>query len=175
MRRYDVRPLSRDDFEILSHLEDEIFGGAGESVLGPYYVRLCCEFFHDTCFIAFHDGEPAGYALCFIRGREAYCTTLAVRARFRRTRVLPALLRELITTLAARVDSCWFTVKSTNLAARALHARLGARTVETRPDFYGPGDERLVLRIDRAALTLHRQRYERLGVVEEEPRFGSAA
>lgn len=164
MTAYRVRALRREDFDPLMRLEEEIFGGAGEPVLGPYYVRLCCEFFPASCFVVEHDGAIVGYALCFIQDREAYCTTLAVLPRYQRTRVLHLLLGALAQALAARVDSCWFTVRSDNHAARLLHAGLGAREVAVRKDFYGPGDDRIVSCIERSALSRLRRRYERLGV-----------
>jgi hypothetical protein len=111
-----VRPLRAGDFATLMDLETRVFGAAGEGGLGPCYVRLCCEFFAETFFVAAEDGKAVGYVLCFLRGSEAYCTTLAVAPDHQ----------------GSRVDSCWFTVKETNLPARALPAALGARLIEVR-------------------------------------------
>lgn len=174
MARWDIRPLRSDDFTALMKLEEDVFGASGEKTLGPYYVRLCCEFFPDTCFLATVDGEPAGYILCFLRGKEAYCTTLAVIPRLQGTRLALRLVRQLIAAISGRVDSCWFTVKESNSAARAIHAVLGAKEVEIRKDFYEPGDDRIVSRIDRAGFEALRGRMERLGLLPED-RLASVA
>ncbi len=149
MATREIRALTRDDLSLLEELENAIFGSAGEATLGAYYLRLCCEFYADTCFLALEDGRPVGYILCFVREREAYCTTLGVVPERQGTRVALQLVKALIGAIAFQVDSCRFTVKEDNLAARALHKALGARDVEVRRDFYGPGDDRLVSIIDR--------------------------
>jgi ribosomal protein S18 acetylase RimI-like enzyme len=174
MARREIRPIRQDDFAELMKIEEEVFGAAGEGTLGAYYVRLCCEFFGESCFAALEDGRIVGYVLCFLKGREAYCTTLAVAPGRQGSRVAVQLLRALTGALLDRVDSVWFTVKEDNLQARSLHAALGATELGVREDFYGPGDRRLVSRIDRSGFERLRGRMEKLGLVDREPLQGVA-
>jgi ribosomal protein S18 acetylase RimI-like enzyme len=166
MARYAVRSLTSDDFPALNAMEQDVFAAMGEAVLCPHYLRLCCELYADSCFIA-HDegGQPVGYLLSFIKGREVHCTTLAVLPEHQRSRATVQLIGAFVRRIIDDCDACYFTVKEDNAPARALHAVLGATEVGRRKDFYGPGDERIVSKIDRAAFERLRPKYERLGFV----------
>lgn len=170
MAHLEARALTPNDFVTLQAMERDIFGSVGEEILCSYYLRLCTDFFSHTCFLVFADGEPAGYLLGFMRDNEAYCTTLAVYPKYRRTRVITMLIGAFIRAIINRVDSAKFTVKPDNIEARALHRMLGAVEVETRHDFYGPGDERIVSMIDRATFDRMRPKYERIGILDRNDR-----
>jgi ribosomal protein S18 acetylase RimI-like enzyme len=175
MAQLEVRALTPNDFVALQTMEREIFGSAGEEILCSYYLRLCTDFFSHTSFVVIADGAPAGYLLGFMRDNEAYCTTLAIYPRFRRTRAITMLMGAFLRAIIDHVDSLRFTVKPDNVEARALHRMLGAIEVETRSDFYGPGDERIVSKIDRATFERMRPKYERIGILEPRPNNETSA
>ncbi|MBC8073791.1 MAG: GNAT family N-acetyltransferase [Deltaproteobacteria bacterium] len=165
MANYSVRSLRSDDFGTLMTLEQRIFGEEPPGVLGPYYVRMCCDVYGDTCFLALDGEVPVAYVLCFVRGREAHCTTLAVVPEYQGSRVVALLLRAFVRRIIDAVDTCWFTVTPDNTAARALHATLGAQEVAICNDYYGPGDTRILSCVDAKRFELLRTRYQRLGLV----------
>lgn len=175
MTRYQVRTLTTDDFPALVQLERDVFGALGEDVLCPHYLRVCTEIFPDTCFLALDEDRPVGYLLSFVKGREAWCTTLAIREEYQRKRLTAMLIGAFVRSILEHVDVCWFTVKEDNAAARALHAMLGAVEVDRRQDFYGPGDERIVAKIDREIFEKMRPKYERLGLVDRRIAASEAA
>lgn len=172
MAHLEARELTPSDFATLQAMEREIFGSVGEEILCSHYLRLCTDFFSHTCFLVFADGVPAGYLLGFMRENEAYCTTLAVYPKYRRTRVITMLIGAFMRAIIDHVDSVRFTVKPDNIEARALHRMLGAVEVETKHEFYGPGDERIVSVIDRATFERMRSKYERIGILDRTDRSG---
>ncbi|MEZ4362709.1 MAG: GNAT family N-acetyltransferase [Kofleriaceae bacterium] len=169
MTSYQVRALRRDDFVALRELERDIFGAAEEDLLCAHYLRLCCEVFADTCFLALRDEHPVGYLLGFVRRRRAHCGTPAVRPEHQRRRATGMLIGAFVEAVVDQVDECWFTVKGDNVAARTLHAFLGAREVERRRDYYGIGEDRIVSCVDRKDFDRLRERYHRLRGAAGEP------
>jgi ribosomal protein S18 acetylase RimI-like enzyme len=165
MADYEVRSLQPRDFDTIMWLEQSLFGDKGEKTLGPFYVRLCCDLFNDTCFLGFAGNEPAGYMLSFVSGREAYCSTLAIAPAHQRTRLVYRFVQSFVTAVASRVESVWFTVHESNLEARALHATLGARETGRSDAYYGPDEPRIISRIDRVAFDRLRARMDRLGLL----------
>ena len=175
MSRFAIRSLVSDDFAALAALENDVFGAMGEAVLCPHYLRLCTEIFPESNFVAMDGDKAVGYLLSFVHGRDAWCTTLAVIPEYQKTRVTVQLIGAFVRHIIDRVDACWFTVKEDNAAARAVHRMLGAVEVGRRLDFYGPGDERIVAKIDRATFERMRPKYERLGLVPPRPPVEAAA
>ncbi len=169
MNRYTVRTLTSTDFAALATLETDVFGAMGEAVLCPHYLRLCTEIYYESCFIALDGDTPIGYLLSFVHGREVHCTTLAVIPAYQKTRATIQLIGAFVRHIIDRVDACWFTVKEDNAPARAMHKMLGATEVGRRTAYYGPDDERLVAKIDRATFERLRPKYERLGFVDARP------
>ena len=160
--RYTVRPMTSDDFPLLQKLESEIWGSQGELMLCPHYLRLCVEQFGDVCFLAFDGDRPVGYVLNILRGKVAHCGTLAVLPDYRRTRVtfmLIAAMTERMLTLD--IGECWFTVSPENDDALAVHMGLGAHFVAQREHYYGPGDTRLLGKIDLHNATRLQARFSR--------------
>ena len=166
MSNIQVRPLESGDFDTIMQLERDVFAADGQDVLCCYYLRLCCDFFSESCFIAFDGEKPVGYVLSFIKERVVYCTTLALHPDYHKTRAIMHLLRAFVTYVVDRVDECWFTVEEDNAAARGVHRMLGATELGVRRDFYGPGVERIVSRIDRATFERMHSKYIRLGLLD---------
>ena len=169
MSEYRVRNLRSDDFAAIMEMEATVFADTSEGVLGPYYVRLCCDFYPESSFLVETGDEEnpvtVGYLLSFPRGREVYCTTLAVHPDYQGTRAILTLLQGFCRWVIPYADSVWFTVESGNFAARSLHRLLGAEEVEVREDFYGPGRSRIISRIEREGFDRMRSRYQRLGLL----------
>lgn len=159
----DIRPIRSDDYEVLQALEAEIFGKAGYPLVGSYYLRVCTELYAQSCFLALVAGRPVGYILTFLNDRVAYSTRLGVLDEHQGTGAAIQLIATTIELLVRQnFDVCWFTVKPGNAHARKLYQRIGAIERGTRQDFFAPGDELILLELDRQALQSFHDKYELL-------------
>jgi hypothetical protein len=164
-RRYYVQELQNTDFAKLSQLDEELTGVNASIGQWPYYLRLSPEHCSKTCFVAMADDRPVGYLLCFVRGKEAYCTALSVLPAFAMTRVTMLLFAALLRALLGDIQTCWFTIRPDNEAARALHAMLGVAEAVIVRDFYSAGDLQVVSKFERVDLEHRRAHYARLGLL----------
>ncbi len=164
--RYTVRALRSEDYAHLEALERALWGEDPIGTLGPYYLRLCTEFYGDWCFLAFDGERPVGYVLNFPKGKVAYCATLAVLPAYQKTKVNYLLIRAMVRKLLDEgMEACRFCVEPDNHAARSVHESLGARVVAEVRDYYRPGDVRLWSEIGQRDLEALRDRYTRLKLV----------
>ncbi len=93
-------------------------------------------------------GEVAGYALGVMTAGEptGWILSMAVRPERRRTGVAAALLSDIEERLAAcGAGRVLLTVEPDNAPARRLYARHGYIDVRDEPDYFGPGEWRVVM------------------------------
>jgi ribosomal protein S18 acetylase RimI-like enzyme len=160
----EIRTIRSDDYESLQQLEAEIFGKGGYPLVGTYYLRVCTELYAESCYLALVDGRPVGYILTFLNDAIAYCTRLGVVDQHQGTSAAIQLIAATVDMLVKRDCAvCWFTVKPNNIHARKLYRRIGALERGTRQNFFAPGDELILLEMDRSALQSFGEKYELIG------------
>lgn len=93
-------------------------------------------------YLAFADGEAAGYIGVQIFSGEGYITNVAVLPEFRRQGIAKALIE---TALSNKMEFLTLEVRESNAAAIALYKSLGFEKVGTRPNFYRSPEENAIL------------------------------
>ena len=152
MSDYDVRPLEPRDFDTLMALEQQLFGDKGEKTLGPFYVRLCCDFFSDTCFLALRR-RRARRLLPLVRPRPRG-VLLDARHRAGAPALAPRLPVRAVVRRRDRVAGRHRVVHGPRVERRRARPPRDARRARDRActtAYFGPGEPRIVSRIDRVA------------------------
>ena len=142
-RNHEVHKLTSKDRAHLLALRQRI-----PDAFGPPCSE--CEQPGNACYIALEGDEPAACLLCFVRGRDAYCSTIAVRADLARAGAVSDLLGRFCEDVLGRIDTCWISVSEDHPAARALRKMLGAAGIGVRIVYTGPHESHITARIDRA-------------------------
>jgi ribosomal protein S18 acetylase RimI-like enzyme len=147
-----VRPVREDEWPALVALERACFGDHGYS---PYLLRMAPRVFGDACLVAWADERLLGYALGALESRHrevGWVLSIAVLPEARGRGLGEALTRSCVAALEiAGAEVVRLTVAPDNRAAVRLYRRLGFAVAEEVPDFFGPGQDRLVMTLRPAA------------------------
>ncbi|MGI6566258.1 MAG: GNAT family N-acetyltransferase [Firmicutes bacterium] len=152
IRVEEMRQLQPELLEALVAIEQEAFGkgGMNEWFLPPFarYGRV---------YVLWVEGDrrPAGVAECMVSWQQPQCVYLfgiSIRKCRRGQGLGTRFLQEIIGRLQAEgFQALELTVSPGNAAALRLYQeRLGFRTIAFHKEEYGPGEDRLLLRLDLA-------------------------
>lgn len=139
-----MRPATRADLDAITALDARAYGGAG---YGPYVVRQLYDLAPATLLVAERRGELVGYCAGAVASDDVgWILSLATDPRARRGGVGQSLSAATVAALSADAPRpIRLTVAPDNAAARGLYAALGFAQVGAEANYYGPGQDRLVL------------------------------
>jgi [ribosomal protein S18]-alanine N-acetyltransferase len=92
------------------------------------------------------DGMLAGYVFCAFAAGEIHVNKIAVDPRCRRRGIAGLLMKEVLDfSVRIQAEEIFLEVRPSNLPARNFYTRLGFREVGRRPQYYGDGEDALVM------------------------------
>lgn len=104
-------------------------------------------------FVAQIDGAIVGYAGSFVLSPEADVQTMGVAADQRGRGIGAILLTTLIEqAIQAQATQLILEVRSDNAAAIAMYQRFGFERISSRPNYYAPDVDALIMRLRPLAL-----------------------
>lgn len=150
-----LQPMRWWHLPAVAALESRIFGSTAWPI-GSFYAELVADGrwlrVLTSAAADRHDaeGQPPtevfGYVDVAVAGRDADLMTIAVAPEVRRTGWARAMMREAIDAAAAAGATAIFLEVRADNPARHLYADLGFSRIDTRKDYYGPGEHALVMR-----------------------------
>jgi len=144
----EIRAAREDDWPGLLEIEQSRYGQSGYS---PYFLRMVPLVFGATCLVANDGGLLVGYSLGAPesgRPERAWILSLAVRPAAGRQGIGTKLATACIDALRDRgAVEVQLTVAPDNEVAVRLYNSLGFAVERTDAGFFGPGTERLLMRL----------------------------
>lgn len=141
-----ISPVGAESAALLAALHAEAFPPAER--WGPQAIALLLDLPGHVALLARRGEAPLGFVIGRVAADQAEVLTLAVRPEARQAGIGRALMQWLAAELARRgAAELFLEVAETNLAARALYARLGATQAGQRRAYYADGGNALVLRL----------------------------
>lgn len=142
-----IRKLNSDDFNYLLTIETESFS----SGYSPYFIKMIPILFGNTSYIAIKGHSPQGYVATALQqgSRRAWILSLAVRPKYRQLGLGKALLERGLQGLAAAgAREAFLSVAPDNEGAILLYEKMGFSCSQEVSGYFGPGEDRLIMKKD---------------------------
>lgn len=122
--------------------------GFGQDSYPRFFLRQAYDVFGDLLCVAEKEGQIVGYSLGAVSNDQmGWILALTVAEQYRRIGVAEELTLHLINVFKEKgIEIVMLTVMPTNLAAIKLYEKLGFTFFEKIDDYFGPGEERIVMR-----------------------------
>jgi ribosomal-protein-alanine N-acetyltransferase len=115
---------------------------------GPLFLQELQVGFSRTVVARGHDGAILGYLCRWLVADEIHVLNVAVAPTARGRGLGAALMRQVLDEAAARhVVAVTLEVRRSNDAGRRLYESFGFEEVGSRPNYYGRGEDALILRL----------------------------
>jgi ribosomal-protein-alanine N-acetyltransferase len=144
---FEVAPYRPPDFTPVCRLE---LRGEGCGYPAAVFVRQMEEITPSTFFVARSGGKVIGFTVGIVTGsrnRDAWVLRLRGLPEYQRKGIGSALMHRLLLALASiGAGQIFLSVAPGNTAALALYRKLGFTVTAKRGDYFGPGEDRCILR-----------------------------
>jgi ribosomal-protein-alanine N-acetyltransferase len=142
-----VRAFEERDFEAICLLEQASKGSPYSSAV---FVRQAAVVFSPWFFVAEREGEVLGYSIGALNQKhrdEGWILRLRVHDRWQGRGIGRLLLDQAVRSLAeAGAMRMLLSVSPDNIRAVRLYRNSGFSVVETVPRYFGPGEDRFIMR-----------------------------
>ncbi|WP_306520282.1 GNAT family N-acetyltransferase [Rheinheimera sp.] len=143
--KLQLRPALLADLPALAALESQLFA---DVVYPAFFFRQAYDLWPDLLQLAVQDDKLLGYILAAPAQQgpqEIGILSLAVAKEAQGQGIGKLLLATLLDNVPAECSKLWLTVAPDNKAALALYQKFGFLCAKTEADYYGKGEDRMVL------------------------------
>jgi [ribosomal protein S18]-alanine N-acetyltransferase len=143
-----IRAATIDDLETVWETEREVFG---TDLYPRFFFRQARDLWGGLLRVAeLPSGALAGHVIGAVseRSGEGWILSLALLPAHRGKGIAEALVRDLLGVFAGQgVRDVRLTVHPDNHGAVRLYRKLGFDVIDEEPDYFGPGERRVVMRL----------------------------
>lgn len=148
MNGLEISRMTEENYRIAARLAAENLPEAWSEE--TYHKQLSNP--NDRTYVAYFDGEPAGFLSVWYVLGELEINNIAVDKAFRRKGIAGALIGRMEEDFSEAV-SCVLEVRESNAPARSLYERSGFEQVGVRKNFYSKPAENAVIMVKKYDFT----------------------